>query len=120
MDVTRVREKIENDPGLRDEIFTPQEIHYCESKNHKYQHYTARFAAKEAFMKALGTGWQFGIRFTHIEITNNELGEPYMVLKEKAKEFASERGISKILVSLAHVKDFALAFVLIEGKGGAP
>lgn len=118
MDVARVKEKLENDPGLRDELFTPDEINYCEAKAHKFQHYTARFAAKEAFLKAMGTGWQFGIRFVHIEITNNELGQPNIFLYDKAKDFAKEKGISKIHVSLAHVKDYALAYVIIEGEGG--
>lgn len=115
MDVARVRNAMERDSGFRDEVFTPVEIQYCESKTHKHQHYAARFAAKEAFLKALGTGWQFGIRFTQIEVQNNELGAPTIILKEKAKEFAQEKGITKILVSLAHIKDFATAIVVLEG-----
>lgn len=115
IDVARVRDAMEKDPGFKDEIFTPSEIHYCESKANKYQHYAARFAAKEAFLKALGTGWQFGIRFTHIEVQHNDLGAPIISLKEKAKEFEQEKGILKILVSLAHIKDFATAMVVIEG-----
>ncbi len=114
MDVGRVRKSLINDLGLRNEIFTPKEIDYCESKVNKYQHYTARFAAKEAFMKALGIGWQFGIRFTDIEIINDENGKPIMVLYSKAKDFSTEKGISKILVSLAHLKDFATAMVVLE------
>lgn len=115
LDVARVRNAMERDSGFRDEVFTPVEIQYCESKTHKHQHYAARFAAKEAFLKALGTGWQFGIRFTQIEVQNNELGAPTIILKEKAKEFAQEKGITKILVSLAHIKDFATAIVVLEG-----
>ena len=115
MDVGRVRENIEKDPGLRFEIFTSDEIDYCESKANKYEHYAARFAAKEALMKALGTGLQFGIRFSQIEIVISSSGKPTIVLKERAKEFAKEKGISKILVSLSHVKDFATAFVVVEG-----
>ena len=115
MDVARVRKAMEKDSGFRDEVFTPVEIQYCESKTHKHQHYAARFAAKEAFLKALGTGWQFGIRFTQIEVQNNELGAPTIILKEKAKDFAQEKGITKILVSLAHIKDFATAMVVLEG-----
>jgi holo-[acyl-carrier protein] synthase len=118
MDVARVRDAMEKDPGFGAEIFTPLEIAYCESKANKYQHYTARFAAKEAFMKALGIGWRYGIRFTHIELSNNDLGQPIITLEDKAKDFAKEMGISKILVSLAHVKDFATAMVVLEGKEG--
>lgn len=115
MDVARVRDAIEKDPGFKNEVFTPAEIQYCESKANKYQHYAARFAAKEALLKALGTGWQFGIRFIHIELHHNDLGAPIIILKEKAKEFEQEKGISKILVSLAHIKDFATAMVVLEG-----
>jgi holo-[acyl-carrier protein] synthase len=116
MDVARVREAIEKDPGFVYQIFTATEIDYCESKTIKYQHYTARFAAKEAFLKALGTGWQYGIRFTDIEIYHDQNGRPQISIKEKAKEFADNFRISKILVSLAHIKDFATAIVVIEGE----
>lgn len=116
MDVARVRDAFQKDSGLRGEIFTPSEISYCESKANKFQHYTARFAAKEAFMKALGIGWQKGIKFSHIQISNNELGQPFITLSGKAKELAEEIGISKILVSLAHIKDFATAMVVLEKK----
>jgi holo-[acyl-carrier protein] synthase len=116
MDVARVRDAMEKDPGFRGEIFTPKEIDYCESKANKFEHYTARFAAKEAFMKALGIGWRYGISFTHIELSNNDLGQPSITLIDKAKEYAKEMGISKILVSLAHIKDFATAMVVLEGK----
>ncbi len=116
MDVGRVRKSLIKDPDLRYEIFTPKEIDYCESKVNKYQHYAARFAAKEAFMKALGIGWQFGIRFTHIETINDEKGKPIMILHAKGKDFSTEKGITKILVSLAHLKDFATAMVVLEWK----
>jgi len=116
MDVDRVRRAFQQDPEFRDEIFTPCEIDYCESKDDKYQHYAARFAAKEAFLKALGTGWQYGIRFRDIEIKNSDSGEPLMNLKDKAKDFATKKGISKILVSLAHLKEFATAMVVLEEK----
>jgi holo-[acyl-carrier protein] synthase len=116
MDVARVRKTFENDPGLKDEIFTRPEIDYCESKANKFQHYAARFAAKEAFMKALGTGWQLGIQFAHVEVINDHLGKPLITLKEKVKDYADEKGITKILVSLAHINDFATAMVVLETK----
>lgn len=114
MDVARVREAMEKDSGFGHQIFTPTEIAYCESKANKYQHYAARFAAKEAFMKALGIGWQKGVQFTDIQIENNQLGQPFISLKGKANEFAQDFGILKILVSLAHIKDFATAMVVLE------
>ena len=116
MEVERVRQALEKNPNLREDIFTPHEISYCESKVTKYQHYTARFAAKEALMKALGAGLSAGLRFSHIEIRNNELGKPSIILLEKAKEYANVFGVSKILVSLAHIKSYATAMVVIEGN----
>lgn len=114
MDVARVREAMEKDSGFGHQIFTTTEVAYCESKANKYQHYAARFAAKEAFMKALGIGWQKGVQFTDIQVENNQLGQPFISLKGKANEFAQDFGILKILVSLAHIKDFATAMVVLE------
>lgn len=114
MEVSRVRESMQNNPGLRDEIFTPQEIDYCEARANKYQHYTARFAAKEALMKALGQGLQQGVRFNHIEVANHESGSPFILLNSRAKIIAEEKGILKILLSLAHVKEYATAMVVLE------
>ncbi|HHN48621.1 MAG TPA: holo-[acyl-carrier-protein] synthase [Bacteroidales bacterium] len=115
MEVARIRKAFAKTPGLREDIFTTHEIEYCESKANKFQHYAARFAAKEALLKAIGSGLQFGIRFNQIEISNNDLGEPFFNLKDQAKVFAKKKGIKKILVSLAHVKDYATAMVIVEG-----
>jgi len=106
---------MERDLGFKDKIFTPGEIEYCESKNrNKFQHYAARFSAKEAFMKAIGTGWRFGIRFADIEIIHDELGQPHISMYGKAKELAEKEGFSKIHVSLSHVKELTTAVVIIE------
>jgi len=105
---------MERDIGFRNKIFTPSEIQYCESMKNKYQHYAARFSAKEAFMKALGTGWRFGIRFADIEIFHDDLGKPFIRGYGKAKELLINEGISKIHVSLSHLKEMATAIVIIE------
>ncbi len=95
-------------------LFTPSEIEYCEAKRFRNQHYAARFAAKEAFMKALGTGWAKEIAFNQIEVVNDELGKPDLVLYGKSAEFISEKGITNINLSLSHLKDIAVAIVIIE------
>jgi len=115
IECARIQKVMERDLGFKDKIFTPGEIEYCESKNrNKYQHYAARFSAKEAFMKAIGTGWRFGIRFADIEVIHDELGQPHIRLHGKAKEFAETERFSKIHVSLSHVKELTTAIVIIE------
>jgi holo-[acyl-carrier protein] synthase len=116
IEVERIRSVMERDTGFRDKIFTPEEIRYCESKKNKYQHYAARFSAKEALMKAIGTGWRFGIRFADIEVFHNDLEQPQIKVSGKANELLSDLAISKIHVSLSHLKELATAIVIIENE----
>jgi holo-[acyl-carrier protein] synthase len=95
-------------------IFTPAEIDYCESMGRKSEHYAARFAAKEAFFKAMGTGWRGGVKFAEVEIINDELGKPHIRLYGKVKEFSQQHNFSQVSISLSHVKDLAVAVVIIE------
>ncbi|MFH1159408.1 MAG: holo-ACP synthase [bacterium] len=114
IEVERIRKVMERDLGFREKIFTPHEIEYCETKRNKYPHYAARFSVKEAFMKAIGTGWRFGIRFAEIEVTHDPLGKPEINVYGKAKEWCEKEAISKIHVSLSHLKEMATAIVIIE------
>ncbi len=114
IEVSRIHAVMEKDIGFRDKIFTSGEITYCETKRHKYENYAARFSAKEAFMKAIGTGWRFGIRFADIEVYHDEFGKPMIRLYGKAEELGKIEGISKIHVSLSHVKEMAIAIVTVE------
>lgn len=95
-------------------IFTKNEIDYCESKTRKQEHYAARYAAKEAVLKALGTGWRDGLSFPDIEILNDELGKPLVVLHGKVKKFFEEQKIEKIFISLSHTSDTAMAVAILE------
>jgi holo-[acyl-carrier protein] synthase len=113
-EVERIAEKINKRSGFREMVFSKTEIAYCESKTNKFEHYAARFAAKEAFFKALGTGWLEGTHFNEVEITNDESGKPALVLLGETKKTLSAWGISKILVSLSHLKTIASAVVIIE------
>ena len=72
IEVERIKAKIEKDQGFRELVFSELEISYCESMAKKYEHFAARFAAKEAFLKALGTGWASGTAFNEIEILHDE------------------------------------------------
>lgn len=94
-------------------VFTNTEIDYCNNKL-KYQHFAVRFAAKEAFMKALGTGWQNGISWKDIETINNRLGKPNLNLFGKAKKLASEMKVRTIHVSLSYSENYAVAQVILE------
>ena len=114
IEVARIEKVMSRDIGFRDKIFTPGEIEYCETKKHKYENYAARFSAKEAFLKAIGTGWRFGIRFGDIDIFHDELGKPHIRATGKAKELLEELSVSKIHVSLSHLKEMATAIVILE------
>lgn len=112
--VPRIEQKLVGTDGLKQAIFTSREITYCESRGNSPQHFAARFAAKEAFLKAMGTGWRDGYRFDEIEILNDELGKPKAVPHGKVKRFCEENGISRIHVSLSHLQDLAKAVVILE------
>jgi len=114
VEVERIAEKIEKGNGFTELVFSANEINYCESKTHKYEHYAARFAAKEAFFKALGTGWLNGTAFNEVEVTHNEQGKPEIVLLGLTHHTVSAVGNFKISVSLSHTRPTATAIVIIE------
>jgi holo-[acyl-carrier protein] synthase len=113
--VQRVEEKIRKGTGFRELVFTPHEIAYCEQRAGCYQHYAARFAAKEALLKAMGTGWgNGGVAFNQIEVRNDTAGKPELHLVGDAAGRYTQLNIKQILVSLSHVKATAIAMVIIE------
>ena len=114
IEVERVSAKMTETEGLREQLFTSREIDYCESKRFAAQHYAARFAAKEAFFKAIGTGWRNGMAFDEVEITNDEMGRPDLVVHGRAEKAIEENKISNIQVSLSHTKHLAGAIVTLE------
>src|ERR1700743_1164923 len=114
IEVERVAEKISKESGFRELVFSKTEIAYCESKKSKFEHYAARFAAKEAFFKALGTGWTDNTQFNEVEIINDQEGKPEVHLSGYTLETINSLGIKKILVSLSHIKTVASAVVIIE------
>jgi holo-[acyl-carrier protein] synthase len=114
VEVERIAEKIEKNEGFRELVFSANEIAYCEGKTHKYEHYAARFAAKEAFFKAIGTGWLNGTAFNEVEIVNNEHGKPEIVFLGATKVTVGALQIVNIMVSLTHIKSAGSAVVIIE------
>ena len=114
IEVERVAGKISKEEGFRELVFTPGEIAYCEAKANKFQHYAARFAAKEAFLKAIGTGWISGIAFNEIEISNDGEGKPLLNLIGATSKFLQSRNVGKTWVSLSHLSTISSAVVIIE------
>lgn len=114
IEVDRVREKIEKEKGFREHIFSEKEIAYCIAQADPYQHYAARFAGKEAFLKAIGRGLSFSLDVHKIEILPQEEGKPEIHLMGEYKTLKEEGAWRKIHVSLTHLKSTASAIVIIE------
>src|ERR1022692_4134903 len=114
-EVPRIRESIERfgDRFLQ-RIFTAGEIRYCERKANRYERYAARFAAKEASMKALGTGWSHGVRWRDIEVVNAPGGKPTLNLAGVARSLANRLGVTTISLTITHSGNLALAQVIFE------
>lgn len=113
VDIARIAKSVE-EIRFRERVFSTHEITYCEAKANKAESYAARFAAKEAFFKALGTGWRGGMAFNEVEIQNDKLGKPSIHLIGTTAEIIAEKKISSIHVSLSHTKETAIATVIIE------
>ncbi|MFI5161501.1 MAG: holo-ACP synthase [Sphingobacteriales bacterium] len=114
VEVERVASGINKGSGFREMVFSEAEMAYCESKKNRFEHYAVRFAAKEAFFKALGTGWTDNTQFNEVEIINDIKGKPEIYLSGGAKNIADTMGINRILVSLSHLKTMASAVVILE------
>jgi|SRR5450432_9634 len=114
IEVERVAARIGKSAGFKELVFSQKEIDYCESKADKYVHYAARFAAKEAFFKALGTGWAEGTAFNEVEMTHDAAGKPGLSLLGRTATSLSDRGTLNISVSISHLKNIASAVVIIE------
>ena len=97
-------------------IYTPAELAYCEDRKRCTEHLAGRFAVKEAVMKVLGTGWRGGIAWTDIEVSNDPLGRPEVVLSGRCRELADEMGLETILVAITHVETMAMASAIGCGK----
>jgi holo-[acyl-carrier protein] synthase len=95
-------------------IFTEGEVRYCESKANRVERFAARFAAKEAAMKALGTGWNHGVRFRDVEVSRQPGGRPTLIFHGKAAEFAAKLGATNVALSLSHTAEQAIAQVILE------
>ena len=115
-EVDRIRTAVER-YGRRfiERIYTPAEIAYVERKANKFERYAGRFAAKEAGMKAIGTGWKRGVRWQDFEVANLPSGRPVLHLHGEAAKIAERLGVKVVQLSITHTSELGMAHVILEG-----
>ena len=110
VECTRLQEVIDrHGERFLKRTFTPVELEYCDQRKRRIEHLAARFAAKEAVMKVLGTGWTKGVAWTDIEVANDPAGRPEINLTGKSAQVAAELGIDTVLISITHTAGHAMA-----------
>lgn len=115
IEIKRIKNAAEKGKRFLERVFTVGELDYSNQKKDPYPSLAARFAAKEAVMKALGTGFQ-GISWQDIEVVGDEKGKPIIVLHGGAAEVAGGNGIKQMLITLSHSREFATAFAIAVGE----
>lgn len=114
-EVERVRAAVERfGERFLERVYTAAEIAYVEKKANRYERYAARFAAKEAGMKAIGTGWRRGVRWQDFEVANQASGRPVLKLHGEAARIAAGLGVRAVSLSLTHTAETGMAFVVLE------
>jgi holo-[acyl-carrier protein] synthase len=114
-EVERIAQTIARFDGrFKERVFTADEIRYCEAKANKAERYAARFAAKEAGMKAIGTGWSRGVNWRDIEVRRLPGGRPTIAFHGKAAEIFAKLGGVRAHLSITHTKQSAMAYVILE------
>lgn len=98
-------------------VYTPYEVRYCQERKQSTQHFAGRWAAKEAVLKALGTGWIRGISWRDVEVRNDGGGKPTIALSGGARERAQSIGLEQMLISISHCRSHATAYALAIGRG---
>lgn len=115
VEIARIRQALARQPALAKRLLTANEQALMAAAKQPERYLAKRFAAKEAALKALGTGLQNGLSWQHIEISNNELGRPVLSFSAQALALASSLGVTQTHVSLSDEVDYAQAFVILEG-----
>jgi holo-[acyl-carrier protein] synthase len=93
-------------------VYTDKEIRYCQARRQAAEHFAGRWAAKEAVLKALGTGWRRGISWRDVEIRNDPSGQPKVAVRGEAKEIAKRMQLKDILITISHCRQFATAYAI--------
>lgn len=112
LEISRMERVLERRPSFARRVFTDEERAYCEKSARPAEHYAARFAAREAVLKALGTGFSGGIGLRDVSVTRDEAGRPRVLLAGRAAEVAREKGVREIALSISHTRDVAVANAL--------
>jgi len=114
------RELAKDSRGLREQLFTPEEIAYCEAKHYPAPHYAVRFAAKEALFKALGAAQVNGASWREVEVRNERSGQSHLILHGRLQDAAAALHADRIFVSLSHTRKWAVANVVLESTEQRP
>jgi holo-[acyl-carrier protein] synthase len=118
IEVRRVREVLQRTPRFCERVFTQKERDYCDSRGAvAAQHYAARFAAKEAALKALGTGWSGGVAWQDVEISSMESGAPVLEFHGLVRQLYEQSGATAVHLSISHTTEHAIAQVILERAG---
>lgn len=118
VEIKRIKRAIERSgDAFINRIFTDKEIEYCKKQRNPYQHFAARFAAKESVLKAFGLGWN-SMPWKTMEIVNDEFQKPRVILYGKFEELMKEKRVDKIHCSLSHFGEYAVAIVIAESHSG--
>lgn len=117
VETSRIEEALErHGERFARRLFTPGEIEYCERFRNRAERYAARFAAKEAAFKALGTGWREGVRWLDVEVTHRPSGKPELLLNGRAGQLAQELGVARMALSISHSDRYVVAQVIFESE----
>jgi len=115
VEVARIERSLAKGEKFKQLVFHQKEIEYCESRGKSLLSYAGRFAAKEALVKALGTGLRGELKFAEMCFLNDEMGKPYLVLEGKTRQSLNTYASDQFHVSISHTEHYASAFVIIEG-----
>ena len=113
--ISRIQKAGKNNASFLERVFIERERAYCSRQKYPAQHYAARFASKEALLKAFGTGWSAGMKWTDIEVLHGEGGGPIVNITGRVKDLADLKGVKQILLSYSHDEGYAVAqAILVE------
>lgn len=113
--IGRIEKAANGHPGFLERVFTAKEREYCDRQKYPAQHYAARFASKEAVLKAFGTGMTAGMKWTDIEVLHGEGGGPIVNIFGAAKDLADLKGVKQVMLSYSHDEGYAVAQAVLVG-----
>jgi holo-[acyl-carrier protein] synthase len=113
--ISRIDKAGRDHPGFLERVFTQREREYCARQKFPAQHFAGRFAAKEAVLKAIGTGWSAGVKWTDMEVLHGEGGGPIVNVSGRVKDLMDLKGVKQVLLSYSHDEGYAVAQVILVG-----